>query len=74
VHDLARRPCGQKWLLAERLSSRADLHTAAARMCRLMTRAGGPSVADWRDRAEEFHRLRQQAAGHATTPQEGPPR
>jgi hypothetical protein len=74
VHDRIRRPSGEKWLLAEHLSSRADLHTAAARMCGLMARVGGPAAADWRDRAEEFHRLRRQAAGAATTTEEGLPR
>jgi hypothetical protein len=73
VHDRVRRPGGDRWLLAEHLSCRADLHTAAARMCRLMARAGGPAAADWRDRAEQFHRLRQHAAGAATTTGRTPP-
>jgi hypothetical protein len=82
-----RRHGGDRWLLAEHLTSRADLHTAAARMCELMARAaerpavgrrvllppteraraGGLTAADWPDRAEEFHGLRQQAAGATTT-------
>lgn len=64
VHDRADRPDragSQAWLLAEHLSTRADLHTAAARMCRLMARAGGPHAAAWHESAELFHRLRHNA-------------